>query len=300
MSIQDKSVKKRKDDADTDNTKTKTKTKTKTDTDKSQKADKNKTKSMMVRLHLDIHTEHHDERPYDPSKPFKRRDDEVIILHSVCYSPKMIQLSDFLFAHLTYYFIADIIGIIFKYLFEIADTDRSFIEALRGCAYKTIHGCYTDMNGWGQCSANSYSVIRSLTIEEEKHRETDDDDELEEKDKLPFSLGFQPIKVIQHIEKSSIYRLALHDAHTLIRLDAETGVTVIVPTHTSVAFPLGTEIDVFQGGTGHVEFTPASGTVTINSMFGNRCIAVQNTTVSLKLSVISGINTTWYLVGNLT
>jgi hypothetical protein len=160
------------------------------------KADFTAKTKMMLRLRLDIHTEDHDKS----CKRLECRDDQVIILHSVVYSPKMIYLSDSLFAHLTYCFPADVIAIIFKYSFEITDFDTFLIEGQRGCHHKTISGWCPAIQLHGHCSANSYSTIRSLTIEEEKFKADDDDQDVIE---LPFSLGFiKPIKVIQHIERS--------------------------------------------------------------------------------------------------
>lgn len=70
--------------------------------------------------------------------------------------------------------------------------------------------------------------------------------------------------------------------------------TYTVPLNSSIAFPVGSQIDVIQQGAGKVTFAPAGG-VTINSQAGNLSIAAQYVGVSL----IKTATDTWTLIGNL-
>lgn len=70
--------------------------------------------------------------------------------------------------------------------------------------------------------------------------------------------------------------------------------TVTVPANSSVAFPVGTQIECIQEGAGKVTFAAAGG-VTIKSQAGNLSIGAQYVGVSL----IKTATDTWYLVGNL-
>lgn len=88
---------------------------------------------------------------------------------------------------------------------------------------------------------------------------------------------------------------ALTDANTFQLCTSGSSMTLTVPTSGTVAFAVGTEIDVYQQGAGQVAIAPAGG-VTLNSAFSNRKIAVQYSGVSLKKTG----SDTWELIGNLT
>lgn len=72
-------------------------------------------------------------------------------------------------------------------------------------------------------------------------------------------------------------------------------ITVTVPPNSSVAFPIGTQIDCVQEGAGTVTFAEGSG-VTIHSDSGNKSIGNRYVGVTL----IKTATDTWYLLGNLT
>lgn len=67
------------------------------------------------------------------------------------------------------------------------------------------------------------------------------------------------------VSKSASFTLALANAGRFIQVTASSAVTVTIPTNASVAFPVGTEIEIAQMGAGAVTFAGASG-VTINSL----------------------------------
>ena len=88
--------------------------------------------------------------------------------------------------------------------------------------------------------------------------------------------------------------LALTDAGTFQKISSSSAVTITVPTNTSVAFPVGTEIELYRGGSGSVTVAAASG-VTINKTGSALTIAEQH-----GCAVLKKIDTnTWILGGAL-
>jgi hypothetical protein len=97
------------------------------------------------------------------------------------------------------------------------------------------------------------------------------------------------------VTQSDSNTFALTDANTWQKCTKGTAMTLTVPANATIAFPIGTEIDVYQQGAGQVTIAAAGG-VTINSAFGNLKIAAQYTGASLKKTDTD----VWELVGNLT
>ena len=64
--------------------------------------------------------------------------------------------------------------------------------------------------------------------------------------------------------QTSSYTLVLADAGTIIEMNVGTANTVTVPLNSSVAFPVGTVISIFQVGAGQTSVAAAGG-VTIDS-----------------------------------
>ncbi len=91
------------------------------------------------------------------------------------------------------------------------------------------------------------------------------------------------------------YVLVLADASSLIRMDVASANTVTVPPNSSVAFPVGTEINVSQVNTGQVTLTPGAG-VTFVSADGLTRTRVQRSLVGM----IKIDTNTWLLFGDLT
>jgi hypothetical protein len=89
------------------------------------------------------------------------------------------------------------------------------------------------------------------------------------------------------------YTLVLSDTGKLITLTSSSAITLTIPTNASVAFPIGTQIDLSQMGDGKVTFAGAG--VTINSKGGNKAIADKFVGVSL----IKTDTDTWLLLGDL-
>ena len=94
------------------------------------------------------------------------------------------------------------------------------------------------------------------------------------------------------------YTFALSDVHKLVELNHSGTKTFSIPTSSSVAFPIGTEIKVAQLGTGQLRIAALSGTgaQTINSSGGKTKIAAQYGVAQL----IKRSADEWYLFGDLT
>jgi len=96
-------------------------------------------------------------------------------------------------------------------------------------------------------------------------------------------------------QTGTTYTLVLTDSSKLITLTNDAAITLTIPTNATVAFPIGTQIDLVQNGDGAVTFVGDTG-VTINSKGGNKTIADKFVGVSL----IKTDTDTWLLVGDLT
>lgn len=91
------------------------------------------------------------------------------------------------------------------------------------------------------------------------------------------------------------YTLALTDAAKLVTLTNAAAITLTVPENSSVAFPIGTQILLYQGGAGQVTITPA-GSVTIRSQGAKLKLYAQYAVGGL-LKVATD---EWVAFGNLT
>ena len=90
------------------------------------------------------------------------------------------------------------------------------------------------------------------------------------------------------------YTLVLGDAGKAVEMGKATAQTLTVPLNSSVAFPIGTKIDVIQTGAGETTIA-ATGGVTVNSEDGKLKVNAQWQAVSL----IKRATDTWILVGAL-
>lgn len=91
------------------------------------------------------------------------------------------------------------------------------------------------------------------------------------------------------------YTFVLTDAGKYCRFTNSSAITVTVPPNSSVAFDIGAQIDLTQGGTGKTTFAQGSG-VTINSYLGNKALAGRYAGATL----VKVATNTWDLVGSLT
>jgi hypothetical protein len=95
-------------------------------------------------------------------------------------------------------------------------------------------------------------------------------------------------------QSGTTYTLALTDAGNACEFTNASAVTVTVPPNSSVAFPVGTQIDVMAGGAGKVTFAQGSG-VTIKSVSSFKSLSAQEaggTLIQMSANV-------WRLMGSL-
>lgn len=90
------------------------------------------------------------------------------------------------------------------------------------------------------------------------------------------------------------YTLVLADAGKLVLMPSASAQTVTIPPNSSVAFPIGTKIDIIQTGAGQCDIAPGAG-VTLNSDTSKRKINIQYAAVSC----IKTATDTWLLIGAL-
>jgi hypothetical protein len=100
--------------------------------------------------------------------------------------------------------------------------------------------------------------------------------------------------VLENAQTGLAYTLALADAGKLLTLNNAAAITLTIPTNASVAFPLGTRIDLLQYGAGQV--TVGGAGVTIRSFGARLKLAGQYSGATLwKRSADE-----WVLIGDIT
>ena len=75
--------------------------------------------------------------------------------------------------------------------------------------------------------------------------------------------GKAPLLAVENVQTVN-YTLALDDTGRVVSVDSSSAVTVTVPLDSSVAFPVGTLINVYRAGSGAVEIEGASGVTVRN------------------------------------
>jgi hypothetical protein len=93
---------------------------------------------------------------------------------------------------------------------------------------------------------------------------------------------------------ASSYTFALNDAATVVEGNSGTAQTFTVPPNSSVAFPVGTVMEVFQYGAGQVTIAAAAG-VTLRSDGGKVKTAAQYASIGLRQRATNE----WVLTGDL-
>jgi hypothetical protein len=91
------------------------------------------------------------------------------------------------------------------------------------------------------------------------------------------------------------YDFILTDVGKYLSMSYPTACTMTIPTNASVAFPIGTRIEIEQVGTGQVQILAASG-VTLNSQGGKTKLVGQFATCF----IIKKETNEWTLSGNIT
>jgi len=96
--------------------------------------------------------------------------------------------------------------------------------------------------------------------------------------------------------KTADYVLVLTDKNKIIEMDITTTAnTVTVPLNATAAFPVGSQITIWQYGTGKTRIIPVSGTVTINKTPGDYLRARYSSATLIKRATNE-----WQLLGDLS
>ena len=95
--------------------------------------------------------------------------------------------------------------------------------------------------------------------------------------------------------QSNSYSLVLSDRNKIVEISNAAARTLTVPSNTSVAFPIGSQIMVARGDTGSVQILAAGG-VTIDSSNNNRFLQYQYSGATLVKKSTNG----WWLFGDLS
>ena len=103
--------------------------------------------------------------------------------------------------------------------------------------------------------------------------------------------GGGPLSVTLNTQTGTAYTTVLADANKLVTLDS-TGISVTIPAASSVAYPTGSQIHLYQSGTGQADITGASG-VSVYSSNGLKT----RTQYSVATVIKVGINS-WVLIGD--
>jgi len=96
-------------------------------------------------------------------------------------------------------------------------------------------------------------------------------------------------------QTATTYNLVLTDAHKTVTLTNGSAIDARIPLNSGTAFPIGTRIELLQGGAGQVTVAPTSG-VTLNSSGGKTKLAAQYA----QATILKVATDTWYLFGDIT
>jgi hypothetical protein len=100
-------------------------------------------------------------------------------------------------------------------------------------------------------------------------------------------------QVAINAQTGTAYTTVLTDQSKLVTLTNASAITFTIPANSSVAYPIGTQIDLSQFGAGQVTVAGASG-VTVNSASGLKLRAQYSSASCIKVAT-----DTWLLVGDL-
>jgi hypothetical protein len=95
---------------------------------------------------------------------------------------------------------------------------------------------------------------------------------------------------------SSSYTFVATDQGNMVSFNSANPITGLIPPNSSVAFPIGTEIGVFQLGAGQLHITTGSNAVSLNAADGETKTRVQFSSAMCYKTGTDG----WLLVGDLT
>jgi hypothetical protein len=96
------------------------------------------------------------------------------------------------------------------------------------------------------------------------------------------------------VEKTASHTLVLSDKDKLIEMNSSSANELTVPLNSSQAFPIGSQINILQTGTGQTTIAPVSGGVTINATPGLKLRARWSSATLIKRA-----ENVWVLAGDL-
>jgi hypothetical protein len=95
-------------------------------------------------------------------------------------------------------------------------------------------------------------------------------------------------------EKTASYTLVLSDKDRLIEMNSSSSNTLTVPLDSSEEFPVGSQINILQTGTGQTTVAPVNGGVTVNGTPGLKLRARWSSATLIKRA-----ENVWVLAGDL-
>lgn len=108
-----------------------------------------------------------------------------------------------------------------------------------------------------------------------------------------LSTAYSPLNTATSIQTGS-YTLVLADATKAVEIDSGSAANVTIPPNSSVAFPIGTIIEITQLGSGTVTLVAGAG-VTLRSRGGVLSLAGQNAVASIRKRATDD----WVVAGDL-
>ena len=100
--------------------------------------------------------------------------------------------------------------------------------------------------------------------------------------------------MISIIEKTASHTLVLSDKDKLIEMNSASANTLTVPLNSSEAFPIGSQLNILQTGTGQTTIAPVSVSVTVNATPGLKLRAQWSSATLIKRA-----ENVWVLAGDL-
>jgi hypothetical protein len=111
---------------------------------------------------------------------------------------------------------------------------------------------------------------------------------------------YSPLNLTQNAQTGTTYTFVLADNSKLVTASNASAQTYSIPTNASVAFPIGTQINIIAIGTGQVTINAVtSGTTTVLSNGGTAAAPKLRVQYS-SATCIKVATDTWYVVGDLS
>lgn len=106
---------------------------------------------------------------------------------------------------------------------------------------------------------------------------------------------YTPLIITASATTSTTYTFSLNDANKLIEFNNASAITAVIPANSSVAFEVGTKIDLLQIGAGQVTASAEAG-VTLNGYGDANKLSGQWAAASL----VKRSTDTWVVIGNIS